>query len=174
MKECFIPKQVEESELAENISKENRRTSNALKILDAIPAIIILNYSDLIRNCEHNNPGNMALTYNRGLLALMEGRTGEFLSSVSAFIDFARQRSNQKLLSSDIFQRQGEAFLEVGLYQEAVEALNTAIEKDPQNSEAYFQRAVAYFELGNVDQSLADYVHVIISSVFSKLLIKAN
>lgn len=36
--------------------------------------------------------------------------------------------------------------------------LNNAIKKDPENKEAYFQRATAYFELGNFEESLQDYI----------------
>lgn len=46
----------------------------------------------------------------------------------------------------------------MGLYHEAIEALNKAIEKDPSNKEAHFQRAIAYFETGSFDLALNDYL----------------
>lgn len=48
--------------------------------------------------------------------------------------------------------------LEVGLYHEAIIALTKAIEKDPVNKEAYFSRAAAYFETGDFDLAVFDYI----------------
>ena len=43
-------------------------------------------------------------------------------------------------------------------YDEAIVALTKAIAKDPQNFEAYFERAIAYFEAGDFQKALADYL----------------
>lgn len=39
-----------------------------------------------------------------------------------------------------------------------MEILTKTIKKNPKNKEAYFERATAYFELGNFDESLQDYI----------------
>lgn len=43
------------------------------------------------------------------------------------------------------------------MYHQAIEAATKAIEKNPKNREAYFSRALAYFETGNFDAALADF-----------------
>lgn len=43
------------------------------------------------------------------------------------------------------------------LYSDAVTYLTAAIEKDPNNIEAYQERAHAYFELGNLELAIEDY-----------------
>jgi hypothetical protein len=147
-----------EEEFSEKIDKENRQADNALDILNNLPGKIIPMYSQLTQNCPHDNANNLSLTYNRGLLAFLKGRNGEFLSSVDFLIEYSQKNFDQRLLSSDIFQKQGEAFHEVGLYHEAVRALSNAISQNPENHEAYFHRATAYFELGKFDKSLEDFL----------------
>ena len=46
----------------------------------------------------------------------------------------------------------------MGKYEQAIEALSAAIKKDPKNKAAYFHRAAAYFETGNFDEALNDYL----------------
>src|SRR5690606_21368958 len=96
--------------------------------------------------------------YNRGLIALLEGDIDQSLSDIRAFIELAKKNGKEHELTSEMFQREGEAFLEVGLYHQAIESLNRAISKDPKNLEAYFQRASACFEIGDFDHSLDDYL----------------
>lgn len=43
-------------------------------------------------------------------------------------------------------------------YSQAIAALSEAIQKDPTLKEAYLARAVAYFETGNFDQAVNDYI----------------
>jgi tetratricopeptide (TPR) repeat protein len=50
------------------------------------------------------------------------------------------------------------AYFEAGEYENAIRALSDLINKNPQNKEAYFHRASAYFESGNFDQALNDYL----------------
>jgi tetratricopeptide (TPR) repeat protein len=45
-----------------------------------------------------------------------------------------------------------------GQYHDAILSLNTAIKIDPYNKEAYFERAVAYYEQGDINQALSDYL----------------
>ena len=43
-------------------------------------------------------------------------------------------------------------------YDDAIVSLSQAIEFDPLNHDAYFERAIAYFEAGQFDLSLQDYL----------------
>jgi tetratricopeptide (TPR) repeat protein len=49
------------------------------------------------------------------------------------------------LLNAEIYYSHGKVLLEVGRYQEAIESLSRAVEKDPKNKGALFERAKSYF-----------------------------
>jgi tetratricopeptide (TPR) repeat protein len=57
----------------------------------------------------------------------------------------------------NIYHQLGEQSLKLGDYELAIENFGKAIEKDPQNHEAYLQRAYAYMGSEDYDQSLNDY-----------------
>lgn len=59
---------------------------------------------------------------------------------------------------SDLLLTKGQAFLEMGDYENAIKALTDVIEKDPNNKEAHFHRAAAFFEVGDFNKSLKDYL----------------
>jgi len=71
----------------------------------------------------------------------------------------AKSCKKEELLTSEIYQKHGESLLEIGLYHDAIEALSKSIEKDPNNFSSYFFRAVAYFEDGDFDRSIEDYIN---------------
>lgn len=48
--------------------------------------------------------------------------------------------------------------VEIGAYDKAIETLTDLIKKDPRNKEAYYNRALAYFETGSFDQAIKDYL----------------
>lgn len=151
------PKQ--HKERASKINQINNKANNALQILASIPETIIPIYKEIIENCIHKESYNMVLTYNRGLISLLEGNINESLSDILSFIELAKKSGRDiLLLTSEVLQKQGEVFLEVGLYNQAIESLNLALSKNPDNFEAYFHRASAYFETGDFDRSLQDYI----------------
>lgn len=92
--------------------------------------------------------------YERGFLHFHLGEIPDSLDDIKTFID----RTDPEDLPSETFLTKGQIESEAGLYQEAVISLSAAIEKNPQNSAAYFERAAAYFELENFDLSLKDYL----------------
>ena len=159
---CFkllYPKPREREMLDFETDKNNKRASVARQILSTIPGTIIPLYKKVIEDCPHDEEDNMVRLYNKGLISLLEGNVEGSLTDVNAFIEIAKKNKQENIISSKMFQRQGECFLEVGLYNEAISSLNKAITKDPKNLEAYFQRASAYFETGDFEQSLDDYIN---------------
>jgi hypothetical protein len=58
---------------------------------------------------------------------------------------------------SNVFLSQGEMALKEQNYESAVEHFGKAIESDPQNSDAYLQRAYAYMGMEEYDRSLDDF-----------------
>ena|GEM_PF-7050033 len=54
----------------------------------------------------------------------------------------------------------GQLESEYGLHAAAIESLTTAIVKCPEQQEAYFERAAAYFESGNFEKAIEDFLHL--------------
>ncbi len=148
----------EQLDLEQKITQINTKSANAQAIVSTIPSTIIPLYKDIIANCLCDGKWNMAKTYNSGLISMLEGDTEKAISDINTFIDQAILNHKEHLLTSKMLQKKGEVFSEVGLYHKAIEALSEAISKDPKNKEAYFHRASAYFETGNFDYSLQDYL----------------
>jgi len=144
--------------LAKSIELINKRANRGFELLSSIPPVIIPLYRDIIDSCPHKSSHNIALIYNSGLIDFIEGDVDGSLDHIEALIQFAKNTGNENILTSEIFLRQGESYFEMGLYHEAILALSEAINKDPSNLEAYFQRASAYFELGDFELSLSDYL----------------
>ena len=57
----------------------------------------------------------------------------------------------------NLYQQQGEQALRQANYEQAVEHFDKAIDANPQNPDAYLQRAYAHMGLDEFDQSLNDY-----------------
>ncbi len=147
-------------ELEKKIQNVNDRANEALQSLASIPSTIVPLYKKIIEECYHKDDQyNMVPLYNRGLIRLLEGDADGSLEDINLFIEIAKKNGEEHLLDSRIFQRQGESFLEVGLYHDAISSLTEAIDRDPKNLEAYFQRSSAYFEIGDFDHSLSDYLN---------------
>lgn len=144
--------------LQAEIAEIHSRSDKALQIMRAAKIDLIDMYKGIIRSCPHNDPHNLALLYNKGVLSIVYEDYAEALDSIEKIIEFAEASNQQKLLTSEMFQKKGSACLEVGRYHEAISALSEAINKDPKNKEAYFDRASAYFETGDFDKALSDYL----------------
>ncbi len=102
----------------------------------------------------HHNP---AAYLNRGLFYYLEGNSLDAFGLAEAALgklsgtDFTKLKEEALLLKS-------QTELETGLYADAVITLSDLIKQNPGNKEVYFERAGAYFELGNFDLSLEDYL----------------
>lgn len=71
---------------------------------------------------------------------------------------FLQKRThNLKYALSDLKLWQGTAFNDNFLHNLALEALNESIRLNPNNANSYKERALAHFELGNIELALIDY-----------------
>jgi hypothetical protein len=91
--------------------------------------------------------------YNRGLLNFHLGKNFEALNDIKNYID------KTKKISSQIYQLKGQLQSELGLYNNAIIALSEAIKYDPKNKEAYLERAHCYFETGDFDIAINDFIN---------------
>jgi tetratricopeptide (TPR) repeat protein len=113
-------------------------------------------HEEQYQNCLENHKWSGAY-YGRGLLNFSRGQVTDALDDIRKFMDGLKE-AEKKLLSSEIYLNEGIVQSEVNLYNDAIVSLSRAIELDPQNKDAYFERAAAYFETGEFDLALTDYL----------------
>lgn len=118
----------------------------------------ILNiFDEIYKDCIANHQV-VQVYYDYGLLKHMKGEHAESMDLLSKTIEFAQKSGETEILSAETFRNLGISCLEAMSYEKAVEALTEAINKDPKNKNNYFQRASAYFELGNFDLAIEDFL----------------
>lgn len=101
------------------------------------------------------------LNFQKGRLLFEEGKTYKSLLTMEeiinsgSFSDILNQlNKNKEWFYLDL----AKGYSETNQYEKALQILNDLIQSDPSNKEAYFERAVTYFELGNFDLSIKDYL----------------
>lgn len=124
-----------------------------LDMEDEIEQLFFLSYN----NCLEKHP-HPVIHCERGKAYFNRGQDLDALEDLRKFIAYADTYPGRAIVSADILLKEGQLFNESHCYEEAVATLTRALEKDLQNSEAYFERAMAYFELGNFDRALDDYL----------------
>ncbi|MFI5334354.1 MAG: polymorphic toxin type 50 domain-containing protein, partial [Chlamydiales bacterium] len=96
--------------------------------------------------------------YSRGLIFFERGDFSEAFDDIASFIAKVKKKEREKFLQAEVYFNQGKSASEIGMYREAITALSHAIEKNPKYHDAYFERAIAYFETGNFDLAFGDYL----------------
>ncbi len=112
---------------------------------------------------EHSHLG---ARYERGKIYFDRGFYADCLSDIKPLVESGEWDYKEE----NILLVQGISQLETNLYDDAIDTLSEAINKNPKDKEVYFNRASAYFETGNFDESLKDYL----MSGESKKLAKAK
>ena len=105
-----------------------------------------------------NNHQNLGSLYERGMFNFNIGQNLDCLKDIDDLLQKAKEQNQIDQMQSEILQLKGKCQMELGLYHDAIIALSQAININPDNKEAYFERAGAYFETGNFDVSLKDYI----------------
>ncbi|MCB1181660.1 MAG: tetratricopeptide repeat protein [Chlamydiia bacterium] len=111
----------------------------------------------LYSQCLQKHP-HPKIYYERGMVLFHQGDTVDSLEDIRKFIAFAEKNHYHDLLTSDLYLKEGRLLSECLSYDEAIVALTRAIERDSANKNAYFERAIAYFETGDFSKALSDYL----------------
>ncbi|MDP1835192.1 MAG: polymorphic toxin type 50 domain-containing protein [Chlamydiales bacterium] len=111
-------------------------------------------FNVMYSNCIHEHR-HLYSYYDRGRLHYDQGEHHECVQDMVAFIEGGGP--NELLEESKAML--GTALSEVGEYDKAIITLSEAIQKDPNAKDLYYQRAVAYFETGNFDDALEDFLN---------------
>lgn len=96
------------------------------------------------------------ILYELGMLEMHRGNYDNAFNAISRFMHLAKQKNIS--VSADMYHQEGRVYNELGMYDQAIRALTTSIGLDPTNRGAYFNRAQAYFETGNFDDAIKDYI----------------
>ena len=114
-------------------------------------------FTKIMEYCKTSHQTSRAF-YESGCWNFLMGNCLEAIEDGIVFINLTEKEGKNEQLVSETYLQQGEAFAEVLAYDQAIEALTKAIELNPQNKNAYFERSVSYFEKGNFDRAFEDYV----------------
>lgn len=114
-------------------------------------------FLQLYSQCLQKHP-HPKIYYERGMVYFHRGENLDALEDIRRFIAYAKKNHYQEFLTSDLYLKEGRLLSESLSYDEAIVALTNAIEKDPTNKDAYFERAIAYFEKGDFALALSDYL----------------
>lgn len=104
---------------------------------------------------------NANFNFEKGLVLLDAGKCEEAVLYIEKIVNAGNVNEvlkSSQIESSDFYIDLANGYSEASEYEKAIEVLNDAIKKNPENKEAYFSRAVAYFETGDFEKSLKDYI----------------
>lgn len=116
-------------------------------------------FYNLYTNCIAHHQ-NVQAYHERGRIYFERELYENSLLDVQALIDTGKwlQLPKNDTTKDEILLSHSQTLIESGMYEQAIEVLSELISKNPNNKEAYFQRALAYFERGLFDQALRDYL----------------
>jgi tetratricopeptide (TPR) repeat protein len=115
-------------------------------------------FFNLYDECLAKHP-HPKIYYERGLLKMHSGDALGAIADMSFMMALAQNPFKGKIdITSEMYHQEGQVYADLGMYDQAIEALNEAIKLDPKNKRVYFDRAGAYFEKGDFDQALSDYL----------------
>lgn len=128
-----------------------------LALIEKERRIVLELFRQLYAEC-YCQDKNLRALYEHGFMQLKEGNNIAAMYLIKELIDCSLKNNATQYLTADTFVQLGIACSMSLEYAEAVEALTQALQKDPKNSDAYIERAIAYFELGNFDLAIKDYI----------------
>jgi len=144
------------AELKNRIQREHRIYPNVQDILHEGWEEVHKQFGVIVNNYKGEDP---LFCYQNGLFLFEEGKTLEAIDLIQKILETGQAskilaEANQVISNLDF----AKGLIEIGEYQKAIELLSQVIEEAPGKKEAYFERAAAYFELGQFDLSLEDYL----------------
>lgn len=132
---------------------------------------IQLMFSQKYSTCSkyHNQDANL---FDRSFLAYIQGDAINACELAEKYLD-TKQNDIQNFSSTELFSF-GLTYLDTAQFTKAIDLLSHSLAKDPLNKAAYFYRGTAYFEIGDFDSALQDYMYSNRESEMSKSPILAS
>lgn len=125
------------------------------KALETIRRVFIDQYNMCIRFHPHPK-----LYYERGMLHMHFNNIEDAFMDINRLIRMAKtdKYQDQQILNTETYHQEGQLYLDLGIYDKAIASLTEAIRLDPNNRGAYFSRAQVFFENGQFEQAIDDYL----------------
>jgi tetratricopeptide (TPR) repeat protein len=115
-------------------------------------------YLEIFDELLRKGDGNLAFYHDYGLLAYINNNFDKSFELLSSLIDHAQKTNQIDQLTAKVYHDLGSVCVEVMAYDKAIKYLSDSIRLDPSNKETYFNRATAYFETGQFDLAIDDYL----------------
>ena len=115
-------------------------------------------YLEIFEELLKKGEGNLAFYHDYGLLAYINNNFDTSFELLSSLIDHAQKTNHMEQMTAKVYHDLGSVCVEVMAYDKAIKYLSDAIRLDPNNKETYFTRATAYFETGQFDLAIDDYL----------------
>ena len=115
-------------------------------------------YSKIFSSCAENHQAPSAL-YQTALAYFQTGDHARGLQCMKNVFERVDLSALEPHLASNIALSQGVIQNEIALYDQALLSLKQAIDHNPHNKEAYFDRALTLFEQGKFKESVESYLH---------------
>ncbi|MDP1880127.1 MAG: hypothetical protein Q8K60_04230 [Parachlamydiaceae bacterium] len=106
-------------------------------------------YAILFENCLKNHSSLTSL-HDYGMFAFLNNNFEKSTEVLSLMIDKAVELGQPERLNAQFYHNLGSVCVEAMAYDKAVKYLTESITKDPSNKAVYFDRALAYFEMGDL------------------------
>lgn len=126
-------------------------------VLEDSTTKIVNIYLKLYEDCLKYH-GSLQTYRDYGLLAHLNNNFELSHAMLHQLLEEAEKSGQLDTLDSQFYHELGSVCVEAMAYNEAIDYLSQAIQKDPSNKAAHFDRALAYFETGNFDLALDDYL----------------
>jgi tetratricopeptide (TPR) repeat protein len=145
--------------VAEFIDSNSIRNPEAIDNVYTTLEVLRDEFTTQYNMCIRSHP-HPKIYYERGMLRMHSGKTEDALMDVNRLMRMAKtdRYKDRMILTTEMYQQEGELYADLGRYDKAITSLSEAIRLDPNNRGAYFSRAQAYFETGEFEQSLDDYL----------------
>lgn len=114
-------------------------------------------FRDIFVYClERHQPEGIA--FSSAIESLLAGNLAEGIKRIRQLIEIGESQQFPSELMGKLHLLKGQLELESSLYAEAILTLTEAIAKTPALKETYLERGTAYFELGEYECSMEDYL----------------
>ena len=137
--------------LQKSLEENPKLFANSIKILsddfETLTKRMLFHYN----HCLAKHPDANSF-YERGKIYFDRGEIVEFVNDIFTLIELGYT------LTPEMHVELGKAYNDANLYNHAIKILSETIQKNPQLKEAYFERALAYFEIGDFSKSMDDYL----------------
>lgn len=139
----------------EDLTKHQFAIQNNKELLSNLKSSITKIFDKIQKNCSKKH-FSIYTFYDKGLIQFELGNYKLAIDQIELLLEKANAQQLE-YFSSEILSTLGQSYVESNLYFEAVDTLSKVIDLNPNKKSAYFQRALAQFELGQWDEATKDF-----------------